>query len=218
MLYADIRVKEPIDKIADDWNYLQENVIQKFAGFRPVGDNIYGARTVTLDKPSDIEGAKGAFNLVKTRRNFEIGPKGVIQVPRVPLGVHINVAGTPHRTEFLFGYWHINDKDEIIVTLPPPEPHLPSYLVIVMGFPQEGETDRMAWYCEQCTNLVFMREHHTGRVGFNTFWRWERAAVTEYNSDARNRTCPECGHVNEIGYCAFAARDTPEERQARTVW
>ena len=51
MLYADIRVKEPIDKIADDWNYLQENVIQKFAGFRPVGDNIYGARTVTLDKP-----------------------------------------------------------------------------------------------------------------------------------------------------------------------
>ena len=147
---------------------------------------------------------------MKTRRNFEIGPQGVIQVPRVPLGVRINVAGTPHRTEFLFGYWHINDKDEIIISLPPPAPDLPSYLVIVMGFPHEGETDRMAWYCEKCTSLVFMSEHHTGLVGFNTFWRWERAGrVPNTMTTSRTARVPNAGTSTRSAIALFQRATHP---------
>lgn len=218
MLYTEVRVNEPIEKIADDWNFLEEKVIQKYAGFKAVGENVIGARSISLDTASEVEGTKGAFNLVKTRRNFEIGPDGIIEVGREPLGIHVTAAGTPHRAEFIFGYWHINDKEEIIITLPPPAPDLPSYLVIVMGYPDEGETDRMAWYCEECTSLVHMAELDTGSAGFSAFWRWERDAVSVYNGDVKNRTCPECGHVNTLGYCAFPSRDTPEERQSRLIW
>ena len=219
MLFSEIRVKEPIEKIANDWNFLQENVIQKFFGFRPVGDNVYGARSITLDAPSSLGGPKkGPMDLVKTRRNFEIGPKGVVQVARDPLSVHVTLAGTPHHTEFLFGYWHINDTDEIIISLPPAGPEQPAHLAIVMGFPREGETDRMAWYCEQCTSLVFMRELHTGHAGFSKFWPWEKASVAEYNADEKIRICAECGHVNSVGYSAFPNHDSEAERAARMAW
>jgi hypothetical protein len=219
MLFSEIRVKEPIDRIAGDWNFLHENVIQKFFGFRPVGDNVYGARSITLDAPQSVGAPKqGPMDLVKTRRNFELGPQGVVQVAREPLSVHVTRAGTPHHTEFLFGYWHINDKDEIIVSLPPAAPGEPAHLAIVMGFPKPNETDRMAWYCEQCTSLVHMSELHTGLDGFSRFWQWEKAAVREYNAEVKRRTCRECGHVNSVGYSAFPNNDSDEERAARAAW
>jgi hypothetical protein len=117
----------------------------------------------------------------------------------------------------LFGYWHINDKDEIILPLPPTETE-PGYLIIVMGHPKENEADRIAWYCDQCTSMVFMRELVTGTQGFQRFFQWEHAVVREYNADAKHRICWNCGHVNPIGYTAFHMRDTPEERESRMKW
>ena len=218
MLYSDVYVKEPIDKIAEDWDFMAENVISKFFGFRPVGDNVYGIRAITHESQKTLGVEKHTpMDLAKNRRNFEIGPQGVVQVARTPLTLHVTRVGTPHHTEFLFGYWHINDKDEIIIPLPPTETQ-PGHLVIVMGHPKENETDRIAWYCEKCNNLVFMRELVTGTEGFTRFFQWEHAVVREYNSDPKNRVCWNCGHQHEVGYTAFPSRDTPEERESRMKW
>ena len=42
--------------------------------------------------------------------------------------------------------------------------------------------------------------------------------MRSYNSDAAQRTCPECGHVNPFGYVWNTAKDTEEERAARALW
>jgi hypothetical protein len=218
MLYSDIYVKEPLDKIAEDWDFIDEKIVRKFAGFRPVGDNIYGIRAVAHETPQGFgEGRKGTTDLVKTRKNFEIGPQGVVEVARTPLTVHVTRAGTPHHTQFMFGYWHINDKDELIVSVPPTDT-APAYILIVMGHPTGKESDRIAWYCERCTNLMVLREYVTGTAGFQGFWPFERQALAEYNGDVRLRTCSECGLVNPLGYSGFMQHDTPEERAARMSW
>jgi hypothetical protein len=218
MLYSDIYVNEPLDKVAEDWDFLDEKIIRKFSGFRPVGDNIYGIRAISHDTPDGFgEGRKGTTDLVKTRKNFEIGPNGVVEVARTPFMIHVTLAGTPHHIQHMFGYWHINDKDEIIIPLPATDT-APAHLLIVMGHPVGNECDRMAWYCERCTGLVFMREYVTGTLGFQGLWPFERAAIAEYNTDVRHRTCGDCGHVNPLGYSGFIQHDTPAEREARKAW
>lgn len=218
MLYSDIYIDEPLEKIAEDWDFMDEKIMRKFAGFRPEGDNIYGIRAVAHDSTAQLgEKGKGTTDLVKTRKNFEIGPRGVVEVARTPLNIHVTLAGTPHHTQFMFGYWHINDKDEIIIPLPPTA-DAPAHLLIIMGHPSGNETDRIAWYCAQCTNLIFMREYVTGTWGFRGFWTWERAVIAEFNSDVKHRTCGECGAVHPLGYSGFTHHDTPAEREARRLW
>jgi hypothetical protein len=224
MLFSEISVADPAAALGDDWNFLDERVIGRFTAFKPVGHNIFGARAISLDAPPSAAGShgqvpkRGLLELVKTRRNFEIGPEGIVQVSRDPMSMHVTCAGTPHRTEFLFGYWHINDRDEIILPLPPAAPGQPAHLVIVMGLPKKDETDRIAWYCLECANLLFIRELVTGESGFAKFWQFERAVVSEYNSDVAHRTCKQCGHVNPLGYCAFPNLDTDDERASRAQW
>jgi hypothetical protein len=55
-------------------------------------------------------------------------------------------------------------------------------------------------------------------LGLNGFFKGSENAVRTYNSDVRYRTCPECGHVNPMGYCWNPAKDTAEERAARALW
>ncbi len=216
-MHTNIYVDEPIEKIYDDWDFMNDRVLRKLQGFQPIGDNVYGIRAIArVDHTADYENA-GVMRLAKDRKNFEIGPKGIVQVPRKPFVAHITCAGTPHHTQFLFGYWHINDKDEIIIPVPGLDGD-PDHIIIIMGRPKGDETDRAAWYCEECTTLLHMSEIVTGNEGFSGFWRWEHAAVEEYNSDPRHRTCRNCGHVNPLGYPAFHGRDTPEIREARQKW
>ena len=218
MLYSDVYVKEPIDKIAEDWDFMNEKVLPRFFGFRPVGDNVYGIRAITHETQRTLGSKKHTpMDMAKNRRNFEIGPQGVVIVPRTPLTIHVTRHGTPHRTEFLFGYWHVNDKDEIIIPLPATDT-TPPHLVIVMGHPKDNETDRIACYCHQCGSLVFLRELVTGTIGFQRFFQWEHETVREYNSDPKFRTCWDCGHINPVAYTAFPTRDSPEERESRMKW
>jgi hypothetical protein len=219
MMYADVYVDEPIDKIVDDWDFLNEKVLPKFMGFRPVGDNVFGMRQILLETPKTAAEQRGTgpVNAVPHRRHFEIGPKGVMQIKRTPLVAHVTLAGTPHHTEFVYGYWHINDMDEISVDVPPSAGR-PGYVILIQGHPKGNEADRIAWYCENCTEQVHMSELVTGNLGFKEFWTWERAAVRHYNADPKIRTCWNCGHVNPLGYCGFATNDTPEEREQRLKW
>jgi hypothetical protein len=215
-MYTNIYIDEPIEKIYDDWDFMNDKVIKRLQGFQQIGDNVYGVRPIPQAGNAGPE-LKSAMILPRHRKNFEIGPKGIVEVPRTPFIAHITCAGTPHHTQFLFGYWHINDKDEIIIPVPGMNGDA-DHIIIVMGRPNGDETDRAAWYCEECTNLLYMSEYVTGRDGFAGFWRWERAAVREYNSEVRNRTCWHCGHVNPMAYTAFHSQDTPETRAARSIW
>lgn len=213
MLYSDIYVDEPLEKVVGDWDYLNDKVIKRFYGFNDVGDNVVGIRSIERDTVAEL-GQKGVpVALPAIRSNYEIGPNGLVTVPRIPFSAHITRAGTPHHTGHTFGYWHINDKDEIIIPLPP-HGDLPPRVLIIMGRPTGNETDRFAWFCEECLTLLFMRESNN----FDTFWATELKAVRDFNADPKNQICPSCGHKNHLGYSGMQPSDRAEEREARFAW
>ena len=113
-----------------------------------------------------------------------------------------------------FGYWHINDKDELYLPLPGE----PGYALVIQGNPVGEEKDHFAWYCEQCNTMLYEHVFASGKEGFLGLWKHERFAVTQYNSNVGLRTCPECDHVNPLGYCFKTNKDTPAEAEARKAW
>ena len=135
-----------------------------------------------------------------------------------PLSIHVTTAGTPHTVSHNFGYWHINDKDEIYLPIPGTGEGEDGYFLLIMSHPREGETDRFAWYCSECLTMMHEYVYETGTLGFSGFWKAEDEAVRGYNADVANRTCPECSHVNPMGYCWNKAKDTEEEGAARKLW
>ncbi len=108
--------------------------------------------------------------------------------------------------------------DELSIRLPGATPDQPGSLLLVMGVPKPGETDRWAWYCDECHTLLFEHVYQTGALGFNGFWKAEREAVAAYNADSKNQQCPECGDLNPKGYCWNPAKDTADEQRARAAW
>ncbi len=36
-MYANVLVKEPLEKVMEDWDYLHERVLSHFATFKPMG-------------------------------------------------------------------------------------------------------------------------------------------------------------------------------------
>jgi hypothetical protein len=212
-MLSEIVIDEPIEKIIEDWDFLDEKVIAKFARFRPLGQHIYGIRRRDLSSDDMIDPVKG--NISQT---LEIGPQGIVEVRHHPMAIHVTTGGTPHRVRHNFGFWHINDMDEIYLGLPnmPGEPL--GHYIVIMGTPKGNEGDRWAWYCEQCLTLLFERHFRTGELGLYGLFKSSETAVRDYNSAARNRTCPECGYLNPMGYAWNANHDTPEERAARAIW
>jgi hypothetical protein len=207
-MYTNLILDEPIERVLEDWDYLQEKVIGRFSTFGPEGQNIYGIRQRTIGDGTVIDPRKGAVSA-----HYELGPDGLHVWQHSALKLHITLSGVPHRVQHNFGYWHINDMDELYLPLPSPEPDVPGYFLICMGNPGAGETDRFAWYCSECFTLMFERQFQTGDKGFAGFWKAERDAVSVFNSDPRHQVCPECGHVNPKGYCWNTAKDLPEEQQ-----
>src|SRR5215813_2651231 len=97
MMYADVYVDEPLEKVVDDWDFLAEKVLPRVMGYRPVGDNVYGIRQILMEAPKTVaeqQKSTGPVLAVKNRRHFEIGPKGVTLVHRTPLVAHLTLAGT----------------------------------------------------------------------------------------------------------------------------
>ncbi len=212
-MFADLLVKEPLEKVAGDWDFLQEKVIGHFSSFKAVGQNIYGVRRRHVSEAGVVDPQKGAISL-----HYEIGPRGVVECPKNPLEIYITTSGTPHHVAHNFGYWHINDMDELYLRIPGETPDSLGYSLVIMVSPTGNECDRFAWYCERCLTLLFERVCETGRLGLDAFWKGERQAVTEYNRDVHHRTCPECGHINPLGYCWAVNKDSPEEGEARALW
>ena len=206
-------VERPIDAIVPDWNLLDDSMVAKFTMFRTMGQNIFGIRRHTITRTQIVDMTKHM-----TTALLELGPGGIIVPPFAPMRMHITAAGTPHRIPHSLGYWHINDMDELY--LPPAEPcpgDLLGHNVIVMQNPTGREGDRWAWYCEHCSTLLFERWHCTGTLGmdFPSPASSPCATTTATRATAPARTG---GHVNPLGYNWNPAKDTAEERAARTLW
>ncbi|HLH25750.1 MAG TPA: hypothetical protein VK066_24800 [Chloroflexota bacterium] len=212
-MFEAIQVSEPLERIAEDWDFLAERVLPHFSTFKPVGQNIYGMRRRHIGPVGVTDLKKGAITA-----HYEMGPSGLVHWEHKPFQLHITTAGTPHHVSHNFGYWHINDMDEMYLPMPGAQPDELGYFILLMGAPRAGECDRFAWYCQQCLTLMHEFVYRTGDEGFNGFWKAERTAVNEYNSDPAHRRCPECGALNPPGYCWQFNKDSALEREGRTAW
>lgn len=212
-MFAEIMVDEKIDRIVEDWDFLAEHVVPKFTMFRPVGQNIYGIRRRAVTCSGVVDPKKGDMSGI-----YELGPSGIVHAPHKPMVIHVTTGGTPHRVAHSMGFWHINDMDEIYLPLPNPEGDPLGHYLVIMQTPKGAEGDSYAWYCERCLTMLFERRHRTGEFGMSGLFKCSENAVREYNADPRLRTCPECGHLNPMGYVWNTAKDTPEERAARAIW
>ena len=212
-MFEAIRVNEPLERVAEDWDLLNEHVLPRFSTFKPVGQNIYGIRRRHIGPAQITDLKKGSIT-----EHFEMGPSGLVQWEHKPFQLHVTSAGTPHHVSHNFGYWHINDMDELYLPMPGATPDELGYFILLMGAPRAGETDRFVWYCSECLTLMHEFIYPTGDAGFNGFWRAERAAVDEYNSDPAYGRCPECNTVNPAAYCWNFNKDSELERQGRAAW
>jgi hypothetical protein len=178
---------------------------QRYRSFYPVGEMLIGLRFNDTTKPGT--GLKLGRNLkivdgqivVETRSNIMFTP---------PL--------VPHHAEHGYGFWHINDEQEMALNLRLSETRLVT--VLVEGFPKRGRHDRFAWYCLKCLNPLYMREVETGRVGLPGFYAVEDQAFQDFNGSERLRSCGACGTVHPKAYSIFPQQDTPEERASRELW
>ena len=212
-MFREITVDEPLDKIIDDWDFLEDKIAGKFAAFRHVGQNIYGIRRRAISRTAIIDPRKG-----NTAGALELGPKGIEAVTHVPMHMHVTTGGTPHRVAHSFGFWHVNDMDELYLPLPALPGDEMGHYIVIQEAPLGKEGESFAQYCQQCLTMLFEHHYKTGEFGLQGFWKAEEQSVRLYNADPKNQICPECGHVNPLGYCWNTAKDTPEERAARAIW
>jgi len=195
----------------DERDFFDEKVIGKFSGFLAVSGNVLGLRRRIIDRDTIVDEKKGAYGDM-----LELGPDGIHTVDMRPLHVHVTRAGTPHRVPHSFGYWHINDVDEVYLAIPAPEGDPKGHFVVCQQRPVGKEGESFAWFCERCLTIIHEYRFDHGRLGLNEFWRAELAATVEYN--ATSRRCPECGHENPLGYSWNTVKDTPELAAARRYW
>ena len=166
-MLSEITIDEPIDKIIEDWDFLNDKVVAKFTRFRPLGQNIYGIRRRDLSTDAIIDPVKGDISEM-----VELGPHGIIKVQHRPMSIHITTGGTPHRVRHNFGFWHINDMDELYLGLAQSRRASPlGHYLVIMQTPKGNEGDSWAWYCEACLTLLFERHFRTGELGLHGLFK-----------------------------------------------
>ena len=78
-MFANIRVKEPLERVVEDWDYLAERVLPSFSTLKVIGQNNMGIRRRVVSTRTWDDPRKGAIS------NLEIGPSGIVQVLTGPL-------------------------------------------------------------------------------------------------------------------------------------
>jgi hypothetical protein len=153
------------------------------------------------------------------RATWEIGPEGKVRVADDGRVLHLIYAGTPHRTEHAFGYWHVNDADEAYFRTFGELGKDHGTTCVVMRQPRQGDTDMFAWYCS-CLAMLHAHVYHSGdrHEGVRGFYRAEDAAVREFNADPALRHCKACGNEHPLAYRASSELNTREEEAARAAW
>ncbi|MGA2395039.1 MAG: hypothetical protein ABSH03_16985 [Candidatus Lustribacter sp.] len=215
MYYAELTVAEPIEKLLGDWDLLEDRVVKKLTAFKELNDQVIGVRRRLFENNAVFDPVKG-----KLPESQELTPKGILTTKYEMLTLNMTVGGTPHRVPNSFGYWHINDADEMYLTLPPPVPGGDAYFLVIMGLLDASSNAGESWaqYCQICLTMLHERYYKNSQFGLEGHYKANLAAIREYNGDVRLRTCPECGHVNPLAYAWNTVKDTPEEAAARKVW
>ncbi|MGG1662080.1 Rieske 2Fe-2S domain-containing protein [Brevibacillus sp. NRS-1366] len=176
-------------------------LLKKYQGFVELGDQVS-----MIVRPQTSIPLMEIINGEIKRRQFK------------SFSVNITYAGTPHHSPGYFGFWHINDVDEMYISVPGQEEGEDPYLIIVMNKPREEEKDTWAHFCLKCGTLLFERSHEIAKTGVPGIWASERKYLKEFNSDITLRTCKNCGEVHPLGYSIMKKWNTPEEEAARTTW
>jgi len=154
----------------------------------------------------------------------ELGAKGIVPwgADRTKLGMHITHAGTPHHIPHGFGFWHINDADEVYIWTPGDGPDGIATLVIIERLRNPGERDMFAWYCQNCLNLLHCVAYPSGdlpSLGWPGSAEAEGVAVAEFNNTPGLRVCKECGTEHPMAYRLIGLEpNDPAEEEARFVW
>jgi hypothetical protein len=176
----------------------------RYRSFFPVGEMLIGLRYHDND-PSRLG--------MRTGNTLKIVDGKIAVEPRRHM--MFTPPLVPHRSEHIYGFWHINDEQELAMNLTLNETR--RVTVLIEGFPKRGRRDRFAWFCTSCLNPLYMREVETGRVGLPGFYAVEEDAFQVFNHDESLRTCKRCGTVHPHAYSIFSWNDTEQQRTARAV-
>ncbi len=180
---------------------------ERYRSFYPCGNMLVGLRY--RDPNTDKQGSR-----VKFGRSLKIEGGKIISEPRQ--SIHFNLPLVPHHSEHAFGFWHINDEQEMSLTMPLHDKR--SVTVLLESFPQRGRKDRFAWFCLECVNPLYMREVEARRVGLPGFYAVQEDAIAIFNGDEKLRTCGDCTTVHPHAYSIFPWTDDEEQRKAREIW
>lgn len=177
----------------------------RYRSFYPCGDMLIGLRYAE-PKP----GQKS----FKPGRSLKIMNGKIVSEPR--LDVQFTPPLVPHHAEHVYGFWHINDQQEMVMNLKLEDDR--RLTVLIEGFPERGRIDRFAWFCLECLNPLYMVEVETAKVGLGGYYAVQEDAFELFNNDESVRTCSECGVVHPVAYSIFPWNDNEAEREARALW
>jgi hypothetical protein len=177
----------------------------RYRSFYPCGDMLIGLR---YHEPNP--GRQG----FKVGRTLKIIDKKIVAEPRCD--VQFTPPLVPHHSEHVYGFWHINDQQEMAMSLKLDNER--RLTVLVEGFPARGRLDRFAWFCLKCLNPLYMTQVETAKVGLGGYYAVQEDAFAVFNSDEKVRTCAECGAIHPKAYSIFPWKDTPDEKLARDEW
>jgi hypothetical protein len=188
-------------------DFAAEDAQLRYRSFTPVGSMLIGLR---------FRGREGGDKKleVQSGRQLKIVEGTIEACPRS--NMMFTPPLVPHRTEYNYGFWHVNDEQELGINIPLGDEK--RVTVLIEGYPEKGRLDRFAWYCGKCVTPLFVRQCETGRVGLGGFYQVQQEAILEFNASEALRTCRSCGDVHPHAYSAYAWTDTPEQREARKVW
>ena len=169
-----------------DFNLLGEEAARQFSAFERIGkDHMMGIRML---------GNSGRPNVMYGLRN---GQPEVMDIVQPGKAIGFVPAGAPHHLTQDYGWWHVNDTEEIYLPVPLVNGAL-AFVIIEATYTERW--DKFQWYCLKCYTFLDERKVNTGRVGMEGYWAAEADAVKEFNADLERRTCPNCQAVHPPAY------------------
>ena len=177
----------------------------RYRSFYPCGDMLIGLRYA--EPNPDRRGFKPGLSLKIIDNKIVAEPRRDVQFTP-PL--------IPHHAEHVYGFWHINDQQEMVLNMKLGDER--RLTVLIEGFPERGRLDRFAWFCLNCCNPLYMAQVETAKVGLPGYYAVQEDAFEVFNSDEKVRTCSECGTVHPVAYSIFPWNDNDSERAARGEW
>ena len=177
----------------------------RYRSFYPCGDMLIGLRYA--EPRPDGKGFKPG-------RSLKIMNGKIVSEPRQD--VQFTPPLVPHHAEHVYGFWHINDQQEMVMNLKLGDDR--RLTVLIEGYPERGRIDRFAWFCLECLNPLYMAEVETAKVGLAGYYAVQEDAFEIFNNDEKLRTCDSCSAVHPVAYSIFPWNDNEEERNARALW